>query len=71
MPEATGLDLLRRMQASEDPRPIILLTGHGDIEMAVQALKLGAYDFYRKAVRSRPAARRRCCFRDGDVGDIA
>jgi two-component system, LuxR family, response regulator FixJ len=48
MPEATGLDLLRRMQASEDPRPIILLTGHGDIEMAVQALKLGAFDFIEK-----------------------
>lgn len=48
MPEATGLDLLRRMQAGEDPRPIILLTGHGDIEMAVQALKLGAFDFIEK-----------------------
>ncbi len=48
MPEATGIDLLRRMQASEDPRPIILLTGHGDIEMAVQALKLGAFDFIEK-----------------------
>ncbi len=48
MPEATGIDLLRRMQVSEDPRPIILLTGHGDIEMAVQALKLGAFDFIEK-----------------------
>jgi two-component system response regulator FixJ len=48
MPEATGLDLLRKLQASEDPRPIILLTGHGDIEMAVQALKHGAFDFIEK-----------------------
>jgi two-component system response regulator FixJ len=48
MPEATGLDLLRRLQSQEDPRPIILLTGHGDIEMAVQALKLGAFDFIEK-----------------------
>jgi len=48
MPEATGLDLLRDLQAKEDPRPIILLTGHGDIEMAVQALKIGAFDFIEK-----------------------
>jgi two-component system response regulator FixJ len=48
MPEATGLDLVRNLQASEDPRPVILLTGHGDIEMAVQALKLGAFDFIEK-----------------------
>lgn len=48
MAEATGLDLLRQLQASEDPRPVILLTGHGDIEMAVQALKLGAFDFIEK-----------------------
>lgn len=48
MPEATGLDLLRDLQAMDDPRPIILLTGHGDIEMAVQALKLGAFDFIEK-----------------------
>lgn len=48
MPEATGIDLLRKLQAADDPRPIILLTGHGDIEMAVQALKLGAFDFIEK-----------------------
>lgn len=48
MPETTGLDLVRKMQASGDPRPVILLTGHGDIEMAVQALKLGAFDFIEK-----------------------
>lgn len=48
MPGATGLDLLRDLQAKEDPRPIILLTGHGDIEMAVQALKIGAFDFIEK-----------------------
>jgi two-component system response regulator FixJ len=48
MPTTTGLDLLRTLQAKDDPRPIILLTGHGDIEMAVQALKLGAFDFIEK-----------------------
>lgn len=48
MPETTGLDLVRKLQAIGDPRPVILLTGHGDIEMAVQALKLGAFDFIEK-----------------------
>jgi two-component system response regulator FixJ len=48
MPETTGIDLVRRLQAASDPRPVILLTGHGDIEMAVQALKLGAFDFIEK-----------------------
>ena len=44
----TGLDLLRELKSLEDPRPIVLLTGHGDIEMAVQAIKLGAFDFIEK-----------------------
>lgn len=48
MPEITGLDLLRRLKTSGDPRPILLLTGHGDVEMAVQAIKLGAFDFVEK-----------------------
>jgi two-component system response regulator FixJ len=48
MPDASGLDLLRELQAREDPRPIILLSGYGDIEMAVRALKLGAFDFIEK-----------------------
>ncbi len=48
MPEMTGLDLLREMKAKMDPRPIIVLTGHGDIEMAVQAVRLGAFEFFEK-----------------------
>jgi two-component system response regulator FixJ len=48
MAEVSGLDLLRELQARQDPRPIILLSGHGDIEMAVRALKLGAFDFIEK-----------------------
>lgn len=48
MPGTTGLDLLRILQTSKDTRPLILLTGHGDVEMAVQAIKLGAYDFIEK-----------------------
>jgi two-component system response regulator FixJ len=48
MPEMTGLDLLRELKVKDDPRPILLLTGHGDIEMAVQAIKMGAFDFIEK-----------------------
>jgi two-component system response regulator FixJ len=48
MPEMTGLDLLREMKAKLDPRPILILTGHGDIEMAVQAVRLGAFEFFEK-----------------------
>lgn len=48
MPEMTGLDLMREMKARMDPRPILILTGHGDIEMAVQAVRLGAFEFFEK-----------------------
>jgi two-component system response regulator FixJ len=48
MPEMTGLDLLQEMKTRMDPRPIIILTGHGDIEMAVQAVRLGAFEFFEK-----------------------
>jgi len=48
MPDISGLELLRTLQSSEDPRPLILMTGHGDVELAVQAIKLGAFDFVEK-----------------------
>lgn len=48
MPEMTGIELLRTMKQTGDDRPVILITGHGDIEMAVQAIKLGAREFIEK-----------------------
>lgn len=48
MPEMNGLELLHKLTASGDTRPIILLTGHGDVEMAMRAVKLGAHDFIEK-----------------------
>ncbi len=48
MPEVSGLDLLRQLQSEGDPRPLLLMTGHGDVELAVQAIKLGAFDFVEK-----------------------
>ncbi len=52
MPEMTGLDLLREMKEQMDPRPIVILTGHGDIEMAVQAVRMGAYEFVEKPFKN-------------------
>jgi len=51
MPGMNGLDLLRLLRGIDDVRPMILLTGHGDIEMAVQAIRQGAFDFLEKPFR--------------------
>lgn len=48
MPGINGMDLLRRLKASASPLPIIIMTGHGDIPLAVEAMKLGAFDFVEK-----------------------
>ena len=52
MPQMSGMDLLQALQARQDPRPVILLTGHGDVELAVQAIKLGAHDFIEKPFKN-------------------
>lgn len=48
MPETDGIELLRRLQVTRPEIPVILLTGHGDISLAVEAMKLGAADFLEK-----------------------
>jgi len=48
MPDITGLDLLARLKDAGDPRPVVLLTGHGDVGMAMLAVKQGAFDFIEK-----------------------
>jgi FixJ family two-component response regulator len=53
MPGASGLDLQRRLVQNGNPKPIIFLTGHGDIPMTVQAMKAGAVDFLTKPVRDQ------------------
>lgn len=50
MPGMDGLDLFARLQAIDPDLPVVLLTGHGDVPMAVQALKSGVYDFLTKPV---------------------
>jgi DNA-binding NtrC family response regulator len=48
MPELTGLDLVRKMQASAPEVPVIVLTGHGSVASAVECLHAGARDFILK-----------------------
>ena len=48
MPDLDGLELLKRVTALDATITTIIMTGYGTIEMAVQALKDGAYDFYQK-----------------------
>lgn len=48
MPGMGGLALLNRLQQLDADLPVILLTGHGDVPMAVEAMREGAYDFLEK-----------------------
>lgn len=51
MPGMTGLDLQRELVRRGVPTPIVFITGHGDIPMAVGAMKLGAVEFLPKPFR--------------------
>ncbi|WP_051329562.1 response regulator transcription factor [Geminicoccus roseus] len=53
MPGTSGLDLQRHLAQGRQRKPIIFLTGHGDIPMSVQAMKAGAVDFLTKPVRDQ------------------
>ena len=48
MPEMDGMELLERILEQDPDLPVILITGHGDISMAVEAVKKGAYNFLQK-----------------------
>ncbi len=53
MPGTSGLDLQHHLVQNGNPKPIIFLTGHGDVPMTVQAMKAGAVDFLTKPVREQ------------------
>ena len=48
LPGIDGLELLTRLKARDRSLPVVLITGHGDISMAVGAMQKGAYDFMEK-----------------------
>lgn len=53
MPGMSGLELQEKLIEEQATIPIILLTAHGDVEMAVTAMKRGAFDFIEKPVRDQ------------------
>jgi len=48
MPDMSGIELLRRLKELKIAVPVIVITGHGDIALAVEAMKIGAVDFFEK-----------------------
>jgi two-component system response regulator FixJ len=48
MPGMDGIELQRRLRAEGNPIPVIVMTGHGDVALAVEAMKAGAVDFIEK-----------------------
>jgi FixJ family two-component response regulator len=53
MPRISGLELQRRLRVMGSPFPIIFMTGHGEVDLAVQAMKNGAVDFLQKPFKDQ------------------
>ena len=53
MPEMSGLEVQQQLNRAGSMLPVILISGHGDIPMAVQAMKDGAFDFLQKPFRDQ------------------
>ena len=51
IPGRSGLDILKELNAQNYPAPIFIMSGHGDIPMAVDAIRHGAFDFVEKPFR--------------------
>jgi two-component system C4-dicarboxylate transport response regulator DctD len=52
MPGINGLELLAQLHTQDPELPVLLMTGHGDVPLAVQAMRAGAYDFLEKPFSS-------------------
>ncbi|MBI2741656.1 MAG: response regulator transcription factor FixJ [Rhodospirillales bacterium] len=79
MPQMNGLELQRRLGELKAGLPVVVMTGHGDVPMAVEAMKAGAVDFIEKpfddevllsAVRAALAHRGRESARDARAAEI-
>jgi DNA-binding NtrC family response regulator len=73
LPGLSGVDLLKRLKERDETQPVLLLTGHGTIRDAVEAMRLGALDFLTKPIepdiiveRLKKAAERRQIERERD-----
>lgn len=53
MPRISGLELHRRLKATQSLFPVLFMTGHGDVDLAVQAMKEGAIDFLQKPFKDQ------------------
>ncbi len=53
MPGLNGLELLEQLHQKDSQLPVLLITGHGDVPLAVQAMRAGAYDFLQKPFASK------------------
>ncbi len=53
MPGTSGLEVQKLLQERGNTLPIIFITGHGDVPMAVEAMQLGAFDFVQKPFRDQ------------------
>ena len=58
MPGMSGLDVFDALIARSSDLPVIFLTGHGDVPLAVNALKRGAFDFFEKPFNDNELANR-------------
>ena len=67
MPDISGIDLLRRMKELRVGLPVIVITGHADVQLAVEAMKIGAADFLEKPFR-RGGSSRNCTIRAEPAG---
>ncbi len=48
LPDGNGLDLLKEILERDQKRAVVMISGHADVDMAVEAIKSGAYDFIEK-----------------------
>ncbi|MGA0607919.1 response regulator transcription factor [Phenylobacterium sp. VNQ135] len=52
LPGMSGLDLIKRLKAIGAPHPVIVISGHGDVDLVVEAMKSGAADYLQKPIRA-------------------